>query len=171
MRKQVVQLLGILSILVFVVSISGCIDDTPENKNYSANGITFQYPGNWSELNKSSYQNEVGETGEIIFALGNNQTHFVMQKRILADDEVLNTLSGWAEETKDDLSSSNAQLLSEKSLNVSGVEAYQLRFMIGNEYYTTTAFIKNETGYVLLYVSVYNDTETVDSILNSFKME
>ena len=94
-----------------------------------------------------------------------------MQKRILADDEVLNTLSGWAEETKDDLSSSNAQLLSEKSLNVSGVEAYQLRFMIGNEYYTTTAFIKNETGYVLLYVSVYNDTETVDSILNSFKME
>lgn len=93
MRKQVVQLLGILSILVFVVSISGCIDDTPENKNYSANGITFQYPGNWSELNKSSYQNEVGETGEIIFALGNNQTHFVMQKRILADDEVLNTLS------------------------------------------------------------------------------
>lgn len=38
-------------VLALVVMASGCVSDTTKQnntKNYSANGISFQYPGNWS---------------------------------------------------------------------------------------------------------------------------
>lgn len=44
-------IIPVLIIILAVVAISGCTEQA-QNKTYSANGVTFQYPGNWSELMK-----------------------------------------------------------------------------------------------------------------------
>jgi hypothetical protein len=108
----------------------------------------------------------------VIFILGNEQTALTFEKVIPGQNQVLNTLPGWAQAIKSMLSSRGAQLLSEKNLTVAGVDAYQLRFRsTDGYYYTSTAFIKNNTGYVLMYTSTSNETRTLDNILNSFQME
>ncbi len=135
--------------------------------------MTFQYPGNWSELNETEYQTlDLGSNIEVIFILGNEQTALTFEKVIPGQNQVLNTLPGWAQAIKSMLSSRGAQLLSEKNLTVAGVDAYQLRFRsTDGYYYTSTAFIKNNTGYVMMYTSTSNETKTLDNILNSFQME
>jgi hypothetical protein len=135
--------------------------------------VTFQYPGNWSELNETEYQTlDLGSNIEVIFILGNEQTALTFEKVIPGQNQVLNTLPGWAQAIKSMLSSRGAQLLSEKNLTVAGVDAYQLRFRsTDGYYYTSTAFIKNNTGYVMMYTSTSNETKTLDNILNSFQME
>lgn len=168
MKKVIISVLIILAI----VGISGCTEQTPKNKTYSAKGITFQYPGNWAELNKTKYQLlDLGNNTEVIFVLGNSQSRLTFGKVILGPDEKLNTLPEWAQATKSRLPSKGFQFLSEKEITVAGVDAYQLRFFSQDgDFYTGTAFIKNNTGYVMNYVSIYNETETFDNILDSFQM-
>ena len=173
MKNQIVSFLGILAILIFIVFASGCIDETPANKTYSADGISFQYPGNWTELNKTKYQEyDLGNNSEAIFVLGNNQTRLTFGKVVPGQGQVLNTLPGWAQTVKSKLSSRGFQFLSEKNLTLAGVDAYQLKFMsTDGDYYTSIAFIKNNTGYIMVYISIYNETGTLNNILNSFQME
>jgi hypothetical protein len=165
-------IIPVLIIILAVVAISGCTEQA-QNKTYSANGVTFQYPENWTELNETEYQTlDLGSNIEVIFILGNEQTALTFEKVIPGQNQVLNTLPGWAQAIKSMLSSRGAQLLSEKNLTVAGVDAYQLRFRsTDGYYYTSTAFIKNNTGYVLMYTSTSNETRTLDNILNSFQME
>lgn len=108
----------------------------------------------------------------MIFILGNEQTALTFEKVIPGQNQVLKTLPGWAQTIKSMLPSRGAQFLSEKNLTVAGVDAYQLRFRSNDGYYyTSTAFIKNDTGYVMMYTSTSNETKTLDNILNSFQME
>ena len=39
----------ILFLVLGVVGISGCTDNSSQNKTFNKDGITFQYPGNWTE--------------------------------------------------------------------------------------------------------------------------
>lgn len=171
MNKEIIP---ILIMILAIVGISGCTEQTPENKTYSADGITFQYPGNWTELNKTKYGDlDLGNKSEAIFVLGddNNQARLTFGKIIPAHGEVLNTLPVWAEKTKSSSSSKELQFLSEKNLTIAGVDAYQLRFIDDDgDYITSIAFIKNNTGYVLVYISIFKETETLENILKSFQM-
>ncbi len=170
MKKDIIPILILL--LLAILGISGCTDQPPDNKTYSTNGVTFKYPGNWAELNKTKYQEiDFGNESEIILALGNDQTRFTFGKAVPGENHVLNTLPGWAEGAKSRLSSMGFQFLSEKNLTLAGVDAYQLRFIDDDgDYYTGIAFIKNNTGYLMVYVSVLNETETLEDILRSFQM-
>lgn len=166
-------MIPVLIIILAIVGISGCIDETPKNKTYSANEITFQYPENWTELNETKYQMlDLGNDTELIFVLGNEQNRLSFGKVVPGQGQVLNTLPVWAQSTKTRFSSGGAQFLSEKNLTIAGVDAYQLRFRSPDGgYYTGMAFIKNNTGYVMVYASIYNETGTLDNILNSFQMQ
>jgi|GEM_PF-760427 len=165
-------ILSVLMVILVIVGISGCIEETPKNKTYSADGITFQYPGNWTELNETKYRLlDLGNNTELIFVLGNEQNRLTFGKVIPGQGQVLNTLPKWAQSTKTRLSSKGGQFLSKKNLTIAGADAYQLRFRSPDGgYYTGMAFIKNNTGYVMVYASIYNETETLDNILNSFQM-
>ena len=165
-------ILIVLMVIIAIVGISGCTEETPKNKTYSADGITFQYPGNWTELNKTKYTLlDLGNTSKGIFVLGNQQNRLTFGKVTPGKGQALNTLPKWAQLTKIRLSSKGGQFLSEKNLTIDGANAHQLRFMSPDGgYYTGIVFIKNNTGYIMVYASIYNETETLDNILKSFKM-
>ncbi|MCE5213691.1 MAG: hypothetical protein LLF83_03100 [Methanobacterium sp.] len=167
-------IITVLIIILAIVGISGCTEQTPENKTYSADGITFQYPGNWTELNKTKYNSiDLGNKSEAIFVLGDdqNQSRLTFGKITPGQGEFLNSLAVWAEQTKSKSSSNDLKFLSEKNLTIAGVDAYQLRFInTDGDYITSIALIKNNTGYVMVYRSIFKETETLESILKSFQM-
>ncbi|MGB9977680.1 hypothetical protein [Methanobacterium sp.] len=51
----------ILAILALIIVVSRCttIQSPPANKTYSVNGLSFIYPGYWSELDKTAYQSDL----------------------------------------------------------------------------------------------------------------
>ena len=53
--------LFVVAIVAIVVMASGCTSQTGNNttatKNYSANGISFNYPSSWAILNETSNEN------------------------------------------------------------------------------------------------------------------
>lgn len=167
MNKAIIP---VLILVLAIVGISGCTDNTPANKTYSANGVSFTYPGNWSELNKTEYQVE-HEDSEMIFALGNNQTHLTMAKSVPGANEEMVTLSEWAQDTNTTISSDQYQYLSEKTLTIGGFDAYQLKYKASDDDYVTyMAFVKNNTFYSLVYVSIYDNPKILEDILTTFKM-
>lgn len=49
-----------VAIVALVVMASGCTTQTGNNtttKTYSANGMTFNYPGNWTIINETTNEN------------------------------------------------------------------------------------------------------------------
>jgi PsbP-like protein len=51
MKKSGITILGILSILMIVVAVSGCTSSNTTNKTYTGMGISFQYPATWTVEN------------------------------------------------------------------------------------------------------------------------
>ena len=68
MRKWI----SIIIVLAVIVLISGCASkqSLDSTKNYSANGLSFTYPGNWSELDTTSYQSVLGDRGQLLVLVG-----------------------------------------------------------------------------------------------------
>ncbi len=66
------RLFFVLIMLVLVVAASGCTSQqsTSSNKTYSANGVSFTYPGNWTEQNLTSLQSQVGSSADVLGVVG-----------------------------------------------------------------------------------------------------
>ena len=70
------RLVFVLFILVVVVAASGCTSqNTSSNKTYSANGVSFTYPGNWTEQNMTTYQTQFGFTGTVLAVVGDGSNN------------------------------------------------------------------------------------------------
>lgn len=65
-------LASILLVTCFVVAISGCTNiGTPQNKTFNNSGISFQYPGNWSDNVNITWSSGDNIQNESIGGLGN----------------------------------------------------------------------------------------------------
>jgi len=64
------KLILILAMMTPAVMALGCTGNQYTNKTYSGNGISFTYPGNWSEMFKSDIQNTVGSTTNLRVSMG-----------------------------------------------------------------------------------------------------
>lgn len=121
-----------VALLFYVIIASGCIDNleqtanqTPQvkTKTYSANGISFNYPSNWQEINKT----------------GNYTTTYLEDPNAKSDDNKSGAVVEISKKSSDgiplkryyeDVKSGSAsvsgyQLLSERNLKVDNVTAYE----------------------------------------------
>jgi len=163
------RLIYILAILSLVVMVSGCTTsgEWSSNKTYTGNGITFDYPGTWSENATSSLATPSGS--DSIVAVGSEDEGFAVG-RISASgldtasiQQVLNTLvqqyqgQGYGTAKSVTVDGSTASMVTSTSPDTDG-------------YYSTIAFwVKNDNLYYAAYVSKSNDTQTMERILGSLK--
>jgi hypothetical protein len=162
------RLIYILAVVSLVVMASGCTsDEWSSNKTFSGNGVTFQYPGAWSENATKSVATPSGAssiagvgTNDEAFAIGSISASGLDAESL---QQVLNTLvqqyqgQGYG---------------NPKSVQVDGVTASMITSTSKDSdgFYTTIAFwAKNNKLYYAAYVSTSNDTQTMEKILGTLK--
>ena len=162
------SLIYILIVVSLVVAISGCTsDEWATNKTYSANGITFTYPGTWSsDLNKTITM-PAGSASQAI--LGTNDQAFALSTvngQNLTTDQLQQVINNVVTDFK------NQGYGSEKNMTVDGVTATMITSQKADSdgFYTSyVAWAKNNTIYYVTYVSKENSTATLERILTTFK--
>jgi hypothetical protein len=165
------RLVLVIVLLVVAVSASGCTSQNISNKTYSANGVSFIYPGNWSEQNATSLETELGSTGDVLAVVGNGSNYkFGFAKLNIGSNQRVATLSEWASNYNSTMRSKGSTYVSEKSSTVNGVKAYQLTMQSAGTYVTDVFFVKNGTGYLAVYASKSNDTEILDQLMQSLNV-
>jgi len=162
------RLIYILAVVLLVVMASGCTSDQwASNKTYSGNGVTFSYPGTWSENATKTVTTPSGSNS--IAAVGSNDEGFAIGSISASGldtasiQSVLNQLvqeyqtQGYGASKSVTVDGSTATMITSTNKDSSG-------------YYTTIAFwVKNNSLYYAAYVSNTNSTQTLERILGSLK--
>jgi len=165
------RFLAVLLLLVMVVAISGCTTQNTSNKTYNANGVTFTYPANGTELNSSSIQAYIGSTGTMLAAVGDNKTFlFGVAKVNIGSDQRLSSLSEWATSFNKTIKSNNQTYINEKTVTFDGVKGKMIAFNDSSFYYREMFFVKNDTGYLAILLTKDNDQALFDNIISTLKI-
>jgi len=164
--------ISMLAILIMVVTISGCTTNQtqPANKTYSASGLSFTYPENWEELDKTSYQSVLGNKGELMVLVGDgagNAFGIAKLRNIGSQKPTLNYLVMNYNST---LKSNGTEYVSERYLTVDSANGYEITVKSSSNYYSALVFVKNDTGYLAVFQSTGNDQQTFDNIISSLKV-
>jgi hypothetical protein len=163
------RIFAAIIILGIILSISGCTNQA-SNKTYSENGLTFNYPGNWSQLNTSQFQNSIGTSGTLLVVVGDkDQNRFGIATANIGAGQELKTPAEWANGMN---TSSGFQYLSGKSSTIDGVEGYQLSMKdpSNNYNYYYAYWVKNNKGYLSVLVSPIDQQSLFENISKSIKI-
>lgn len=158
-----------LGILAVVVMASGCTTDTTTNKTFSSNGISFTYPGSWSELNNTDFANEYGTIAAAVGDEANNQT-FILETVNIRKGQKMASTTEWAAAYRSGMEGAGFTFVSGKARTVDGQNGYEVVMQKEGIYTSNTYFQKGGTPYLAAFASTSNDAETVDMILNSLKV-
>ena len=164
------RLFFVLIMLILVVAASGCTSQqsTSSNKTYSANGVSFTYPGNWTEQNLTSLQSQVGSSADVLGVVGDGSGNkFGVIRLNLGSNQRVATLNEWASNYNSSMKEQGSTYISEKSLTVDGVKAYEITLLGNNSYVSGIFFVKNGTGYVLTHASPNNDQKTLEMLMKN----
>lgn len=163
MRKIILLVL----ILFITVAISGCTSkQTPQAKNYSANGLSFTYPGNWEEMDISFYQNILGDKGEALVLVGDESNSAFGIARIKEKNQTLNDLL----KTYNSTLNIDIQYISEEPITVDNVKRDKMMVKAFENYFTGILFEKNGITYLIISRSPNNDQQVFDQIIKSLKI-
>lgn len=84
--KSELKLAGLIAVFVLVVAISGCTSfNQVQNKTFSNGGITFQYPGTWSDNITFNYASAPSANTTILGTMGDNTTSVSISSNNLTD--------------------------------------------------------------------------------------
>lgn len=160
-----------LAILALIVAISGCTNNQtqPVSKTYSANGLSFIYPGDWSELDKTAYQSALNGKGELLAVVGDGSTMFGIAKLNKAKNQTnvtLNNLVVYYNSTFN----KGTEYVSEGSVTVDGVKGYEITVKASDNYFSGILFIKKSTNYLAVFESSDNNQKTFNQIISSLKV-
>jgi hypothetical protein len=164
------RLFFVLIRLVLVVAASGCTSQqtASSNKTYSSNGVLFIYPGNWSEQNSTSLQSQLGSSGNVLAVVGDGANNkFGFAKLNIGSNQRVATLSEWASNYNSSMKEQGSTYVSEKSLTVDGVKAYQITMQDSGIYVTDVFFVKNGNGYLAVHASPNNDQKTLEMLMKN----
>jgi hypothetical protein len=158
--------LSIIVILLIVAFASGC---TTQPQTYSGNGVTFQYPGDWSKDYKNDIQQSFGNSATVLVSLGKDNAGVVVAKMNITGVSINSLSSAF----KSSMQSSGYQTVSEKTKTVDGVTAQELVIKdTSSGLYGSCVFLeKNGVIYFIMVGTQNNDQATVDMVLNSFKVQ
>lgn len=165
------RLIYILVIVSLVVAISGCTSDIwATNKTYSGNGITFTYPGTWSESDPNTIDLSSVSNATVVARVGDNDYSFVVTTKVFPQ----NTNSQLTLQNIKSVSIPGQTKVSDKDINVDGTQGIQMDYKVNDkntpdQYISYVAWIKNSKGYIIGYGSRNNDTQTLDRIINTIK--
>jgi len=166
--------LGILTVLVFIVLVSGCISFEDDGNNYSAYGVSFNYPEGW-------YVTSDNETGSNMIFVSNGSSFNPTELQIqivpnngLSEKDALNQI-------KTSESPQGYQHISNTTLTINGKTAYQDNY-IGHDpnsnvtmKISTIYFVKNENMYLILIQApekVFDqEKQNFEVIINSLKVQ
>lgn len=166
----VVVILAIVVIAGYLISTNYVGSNGTSIKSFNGTGYSFSYPGNWTVSNTSVSDS----TDEIIrVSKGQSDTYIQIQKSSLGSmtaEQVLNA----QEEIPD-----NYQKVSSNNLTVDGNTAYQTIYTLNSNGKTykqsSIKFVKNGDIYYITFEALEStfdqDKATLDSILNSFKIQ
>ena len=162
----------IIIMLVLIAAASGCTSQQNTSpKTYNANGVSFNYPGNWTEQNLSDLQSQLGSAGTVLAVVGDNSAYkFSIYKLNIGANQRLTTLSEFASNNNNTIKNQGKTYVSEKQRTIDGVNAYQITFQSSGAYITNVYFVKNGTGYISTYGAPNNDQQNLDLILDSLKI-
>ncbi len=146
---------------------SGCTSVSSSNKTYSNNGISFTYPGDWGELNKTDFQNNAST---ILVAVGNDNATFVLANVTVGANKRIVSTTEWASAYKSSMNKSGYTLISEKSRTVDGVNGYEVVMKKSEIVSSNTYFAKNGNPYLAAFAFEVYDEQAVNMILNSLKV-
>lgn len=160
----------ILAVILVAVFAAGCTSSSGP-KTYNSNGISFQYPGDWSTDYKSDIQESLGNSANVSVSLGKDDAGMAVANAEMGSVNVpLDTL---ASAFKSGLQSGGFTISSEKTRTVDGSTAKE--FVIKDNqsglYGSFTLFKKNNDIYFIMIATPDNNQQTVDMILNSFKVQ
>jgi len=164
----------VIAIVALVVMASGCTSqngNTTTSKAYSANGISFNYPSDWSVINQTSSQNLTGVIlGDVTYnqSNGTNGNGLI----ILKIPQTTNTSSEVSNIKKQFTNGTNSTII------ISGVNANLTALNASANNITAqfkfVDFSKNNSTYLLQYTTVSNGTVTpgtiFDNIIKSFQV-
>jgi hypothetical protein len=162
----------ILTVLALIIAVSGCTTSqpAPANKTYSANGLSFIYPGTWSELDKTAYQSALDDKGEMLAMVGDgsNSAFGIVKLNKLKNqtDVTLNELVAYYNST---LKNNGTEYVSEGFVTVDRVKGYEITVKASENYLVGVLFIKNSIGYLAVFESSDNDQEMFNKIISSVK--
>lgn len=156
-------------IIGLVVAASGCTSQTSD-KSYSANGLTFTYPANWTDQNKTELQANLGNLGTILVAVGDSSNLFGIAKLNLTSSQTLASVNEWASNYNTTMKNSGSEYVSEKTLTIDGVPAYAMTMKDSGNYVTDIYFVKNNSGYIAVYVTTSNNLQTLEKVMNTLKI-
>jgi len=117
----------IICISWFMVSISGCVSGEQSTKHYNSNGVSFDYPASWKEMN-DQFPDEIETESKILVRIvdaGNVNAEFCIEKHPLSTGENLESLHNMS---LDAIKRADYQLLDSKETEIDGVKAYEVNF-------------------------------------------
>ena len=86
----------------------------------------------------------------------------------LGSNQRVATLSEWASNYNSSMKEQGSTYVSEKSLTVDGVKAYEITLLqVKNSYVSGIFFVKNGTGYLLTHASPNNDQKTLEMLMKN----
>jgi hypothetical protein len=166
------KIFPVLALLVLVVALSGCTGDQwSTNKTFSGNGLTFVYPGTWSNEDPNQFGTTQNTTS--IASVGNSEYGFVVNS--IAVPQVVQSNSDLFLQTLTPTISNypNATLVSTKNITLDGVQGVQVNYndvkglSSGDTILSFNVWIKNSKAWMAVYGSKTNDTATLDRILST----
>ena len=162
----------VLAILALIIAVSGCTtsQQAPADKTYSINGLSFIYPGTWSELDKTSYQSALNGKGELLAVVGDGSTMFGVARLNKINNQTNVTLDNLIQYYNATLNANGTKYVSESPVTVDGVKGYKMTVKASENYLSGVLFIKNSTAYLAVFESSDNDQETFNQILNRLKV-
>ncbi|MDO8869191.1 MAG: PsbP-related protein [Methanobacteriaceae archaeon] len=183
--------LPILAIIAVVVAVAGCVDsgtnDTAINttvpdmpsKTYAKNGISFEYPVGWTKAASSNIPGTIvgyGDPESVSKDLTYNTIAIVSKQALPSGSTVKESFDATYEQYANNGTGYN--LISERTLNINGVTAYEKVYNITvsgvKKEERATWFDSNGTIYMVLCNALPKDFDSqqtnFDLITYSFKV-
>ena len=167
------SLIYILVVVSLVVAISGCTSDIwATNKTFSGSGISFTYPGAWSEENQNTMSSFTFSGATLVTLLGNNDytlAIYTMSFPQTTSQQNQQLLQSY----KSNMSSvQGGTKTSDKDITIDGTQGAQVDFKnneqnAADQYVSMIVWFKNGKAYLLAYGSRNNDTQTLDKIIST----
>ena len=171
-----IGIIGILSILVLIVALSGCTS----TNTYNANGVSFNYPTSWQQYSSPNTGAlvAVGDPNSKDNSTGNPTSIVVIQSIPLPSGENMKQVYD-ANYAQFSSSLTNYKTISENTTTVDGTTAYVNVHSFDNNGVTTQEeavwLSKNNNIYVILCSALQSNfasqQDNFNMIINSFKVQ
>lgn len=141
MNLNKIILCGSIGLLVLIIAVSGCTSfNQVHNKTFSNGGITFQYPGTWSNNTTFNYAQTPSSQWAILGQIGDNTTSVSISSTKLTNSSLFSTttIESLARLDYSTASSSGLKVLSFNSSTSNNITFYEL-------IYTSTDSVSGQT--------------------------